>query len=123
MKLATPEEKAQWPAANYVDPVWRGPIVVGLTASTMAVAMVFMVLRFWGKGVLRAALGLDDWMMLIATVCNRALISIRILFANARVDIISARECNSNGFLAIRTRPSHMGSKTGMGNTVRQGEI
>ena len=65
---ATPEEMARWPAPNFVNPESRGPIVVGITASTMALVVIFQCVRFYGKGVLRQALGPDDWTMLVATV-------------------------------------------------------
>ncbi|KAH7130603.1 hypothetical protein B0J11DRAFT_256598 [Dendryphion nanum] len=68
MATATPEERARWPAPNYVNPESRGPIVIGITAATMALVIVFQCARFYGKGVLRQALGADDWTMLIATI-------------------------------------------------------
>ena len=68
MVTATPEQMAQWPAPNFTNPVTRAPIVVGLTAPTMVLVVVFTAVRFYGKGILRTALGLDDWMMLVAGV-------------------------------------------------------
>jgi type IV secretory pathway VirB3-like protein len=70
MAIATPEEMAAWPKPNFVDPVTRAPIVTGLTISTMVLVTVFTAMRFYGKGILRSALGLDDWMMLVAAVCH-----------------------------------------------------
>jgi hypothetical protein len=68
MATATPEQMAGWPAPNYVDPENRHGIVVGITAPTLALVVVFTAARFYGKGVLRQALGWDDWTMLAATV-------------------------------------------------------
>ncbi|KAF2650645.1 hypothetical protein K491DRAFT_125383 [Lophiostoma macrostomum CBS 122681] len=70
MVTATPEEMAAWPEPNFVDPVTRAPIVIGLTASTMILVVIFTAMRFYGKGVLRTALGLDDWMMLVAGILS-----------------------------------------------------
>jgi hypothetical protein len=68
MATATPEEMANWPAPNFVNPESRAGVVYGLTAPTLALVIVFTFARFYGKGILRQALGLDDWMMLIAAV-------------------------------------------------------
>lgn len=68
MATATPEEMAAWPPPNFVNPQSRGNMVIGLTAPTMALVVIFTSARFYGKGVLRQALGMDDWMMLVAAV-------------------------------------------------------
>lgn len=70
MASATPEEIASWPAPNFDHPENRGPILLGLTAPFMALVVVFTAMRFYGKGVLRQALGIDDWVMLAAGVCG-----------------------------------------------------
>lgn len=68
MAAATPEQKAGWPEPNYIDPENRHDIVLGFTAPTLALVVIFTAVRFYGKGVLRQALGWDDWIMLVATV-------------------------------------------------------
>ena len=68
MTTPTPEEKAMWPPPNFKDPESRGGIVLGLTAPTLALVVIFTGVRFYGKGILKKAPQLDDWMMLIATV-------------------------------------------------------
>jgi hypothetical protein len=68
MAVATPEEMASWPAPNYEDPDTRACIVIGMAAPTLALVIVFAIMRGYGRGVLRHALGRDDWMMLVATV-------------------------------------------------------
>lgn len=65
---ATSEEKASWPAPNFDDPESCGAILIALTAPTLALVLIFTGMRFYGKGILRQALGLDDWIMLIAAV-------------------------------------------------------
>lgn len=68
MAAATPKEMASWPAPNYEDPETRGCIVIGMAAPTLALVIVFSAMRFYGRGVLRKALGKDDWMMFAAAV-------------------------------------------------------
>ena len=65
---ATPEEKASWPTPNFDDPESCGAILIVLTAPTLALVLIFIGVRFYGKGILRQALGLDDWIMLVAAV-------------------------------------------------------
>ncbi|KAF1994090.1 hypothetical protein P154DRAFT_586904 [Amniculicola lignicola CBS 123094] len=68
MATPTPEDIASWPLPNFENPESRGPVVIGLTVFTMVFAVLFTGVRFYGKGVLRTALGMDDWIMLGATV-------------------------------------------------------
>jgi hypothetical protein len=65
---ATPEEKASWPAPNFDDPESCGEVLVALTALTLTLVLIFTGVRFYGKGILRQVLGLDDWIMLVAAV-------------------------------------------------------
>jgi len=68
MAAATPEEMASWPAPNFEDPERRDGIVIGMAAPTLALVVVIATMRFYGRGVLRNALGKDDWMMFAAAV-------------------------------------------------------
>ena len=68
MATATPEQMASWPEPNYTNPETRGPIVTGLTAPTLALAIIFTAARFYGRGILRHVLGIDDWIMGAAMV-------------------------------------------------------
>jgi hypothetical protein len=68
MTVATPEEMASWPAPNFEDPERRGGIVIGMAVPTLALVVIFTAMRFYGRGVLRHALGKDDWMMFVAAV-------------------------------------------------------
>jgi hypothetical protein len=68
MAAATPEEMALWPAPNFEDPEVRGHIVIGMAAPTVALVVVIAAMRFYGRGVLRHALGMDDYMMFAAAV-------------------------------------------------------
>ncbi|KAF2019062.1 hypothetical protein BU24DRAFT_111794 [Aaosphaeria arxii CBS 175.79] len=67
---ATPEQRASWPPPNFDNPDSRGALVTGFTAPTMALAIIFTMARFYGKGILRQALWLDDWIMLAATIIS-----------------------------------------------------
>jgi hypothetical protein len=68
MAAATPEEMASWPAPNFEDPERRGGIVISMAAPTLTLVVVVAAMRFYGRGVLRHALGKDDWMMFAAAV-------------------------------------------------------
>lgn len=69
MAAATPDQIASWPPPNFEDPESRGPVVIGLTVSTLALMVLFTAARFYGRGVLTAgALGVDDWIMGTAMV-------------------------------------------------------
>lgn len=67
MASATPEEMAKWPSPNFENPESRAAVILGLTAPSAALVVIFLCMRFYGKGVLRQALGIDDWFMLAAT--------------------------------------------------------
>lgn len=43
-------------------------MVLGLVAPSTALVVIGIALRFYGRGVLRQVLGIDDWMMFAATV-------------------------------------------------------
>ncbi|KAH7388808.1 hypothetical protein BKA66DRAFT_582289 [Pyrenochaeta sp. MPI-SDFR-AT-0127] len=68
MSAATPEEKAGWPQPNYENPDNLHGMMIGFTVPTFALAVIFMAVRFYGKGRLRQILGADDYVMLVATM-------------------------------------------------------
>lgn len=68
MAAATPEEMAAWPEPNFTNPETRGPIVVGLTVTTLVLVVIFSCARFYGRAVLRQSAGVDDWIMGVAAV-------------------------------------------------------
>ncbi|KAL7772140.1 hypothetical protein CFE70_002093 [Pyrenophora teres f. teres 0-1] len=68
MILPTPEEQSQWPAPNYSDPVNLHAMILGFTVPSLILSVAFLGIRFYGKGLLRQILGLDDYIMLAAMV-------------------------------------------------------
>lgn len=64
----TPDDISKWPASNYVDPVTRRPLVLGVEIPLMIFTNVFTAGRFYSRTVIVKALGWDDWFMLAATV-------------------------------------------------------
>jgi hypothetical protein len=58
----------KWPAPNYVDPVTRRPLVLGVEIPLTILTILFTAGRFYSRTVMVKALGWDDWFMLAATV-------------------------------------------------------
>lgn len=109
MATPTPEQEAQWPAPNYTDPVTRVSIVLGLTVSTMILMVIFIAARFYGRGQLKSILGLDDWIMLGASVWTSIFQTGLILMT---IRAICDRGINTGLRLCrFRSWISHMGSK------------
>jgi hypothetical protein len=59
---------AKWPAPNYVDPVTRRSLVLGVEIPLTILTIMFTACRFYSRTVVVKALGWDDWFMLAATV-------------------------------------------------------
>jgi hypothetical protein len=59
---------AEWPAPNYVDPITRRPLVLGVEIPLTVLTILFTAGRFYSRTVIVKALGWDDWFMLAATV-------------------------------------------------------
>jgi hypothetical protein len=108
---ATPEEMASWPAPNFDNPQSCSPVLIGLTAPTMALVFVFTGVRFYGKGILRNALGLDDWIMLVAAVryiaTSHSLYPLTLL-----LDCINTSVDHSTRVSQLRSRIAHVGPKS-----------
>ena len=68
MVAATPEEMANWPAPNYVNPETRVNLALGWILSTMTLMLLFLAARLYSRVILKAALGADDWVIAAATV-------------------------------------------------------
>jgi hypothetical protein len=64
----TPEDVLKWPAPNYVDPVTRRPLVLGVEIPLTILPILFTAGRFYSRTVIVKVLGWDDWFMLAATV-------------------------------------------------------
>lgn len=67
-RFPTPQELASFPEPNYVDPVTRQPLVVGITTTMSALVIMLLFCRFYSRTVLVFALGWDDFIMLFAGV-------------------------------------------------------
>ena len=68
MVTATPEEMANWPIPNYVNPETRVNLALGWIISTMTLMLIFLAARLYSRAILKAALGADDWVMAAAAV-------------------------------------------------------
>jgi hypothetical protein len=68
--LPTIEDIIKWPLPNYVDPVTRRPLVLGVEIPMTILPIIFTAGRFYSRTVIVKALGWDDWFMLMATVQN-----------------------------------------------------
>jgi hypothetical protein len=66
--LPTPADVAKWPAPNYIDPVTRRPLVLGVEIPLTVLTILFTAGRFYSRTAIVKALGWDDWFMLAATV-------------------------------------------------------
>lgn len=67
-RFPTPSEMAAWPKPNYIDPETKQPVALGLNTVMTFVIVSFVSCRFYSRTRLIKALGLDDWIMLLAAV-------------------------------------------------------
>ncbi|KAF2646758.1 hypothetical protein P280DRAFT_416305 [Massarina eburnea CBS 473.64] len=68
-RFPTAMEIASWPDPNYVDPPTRRPLALGINITMTVIVVVFVMCRYFSRTVLVPALGLDDWTMLLASIC------------------------------------------------------
>ena len=68
MVAATPEEMANWPTPNYVNPETRVNLALGWILSTMSLMLIFLAARLYSRTTLKPALGADDWVIAAAAV-------------------------------------------------------
>jgi hypothetical protein len=66
--LPTPEDISKWP--NYVDPITRRSLVLGVEIPLINLIIIFTAGRFYSRTIIVKALGWDDWFMLAASVRN-----------------------------------------------------
>jgi len=80
-----------------------------------------VVIRFYGKGLLRQILGWDDYIMLIAMVSIAILVYTTIVLT---LHSASSRSCISlrTRLSELRTWSAHMGPETGMAHAVLEGQ-
>lgn len=113
---------AKWPELRLQDPETRGPVVLGLTVSTVVLMALFIVARFYGRGVLTSGLGLDDWIMGVAAVqVTHCPMYEKLLICSAG---IRRRGINrSSSFFELWIGTTYMGAKTGMVRAVQHGML
>ena len=46
----------------------NGPLVTGISVGFVSVSVLFLIGRFYTRGVILRSIGKDDWAMLVATV-------------------------------------------------------
>ncbi|KAF2639432.1 hypothetical protein P280DRAFT_402478 [Massarina eburnea CBS 473.64] len=66
----SPAEMAEWPTPNYVNPVTRRPMVMGVEITFIILVILFTSCRFYSRIFIVKGLGLDDLMMLIASIAS-----------------------------------------------------
>ena len=69
MRLAHPEQTADWPEPNLTDPETRGPEIYIIYAVFAAAATAAIALRFYVRLFERRWFGLDDYMLAFAYLC------------------------------------------------------
>lgn len=64
----SPQVIASWPRPNYENPETRGYGLVILTSILAFVSTFVVVLRLWTRATVTRNFGIDDWVILAATV-------------------------------------------------------
>lgn len=64
----TPPAAATWPSSNFSNSESKGPTLVVVELLLISITYVVVLLRVYSKVYLRKAFGLDDWLILPATV-------------------------------------------------------
>jgi len=67
-RFPTAAEFAAFPPPNYVDPVTKFPLALGIVIPMTVIVIAFISCRFYCRTVLIRTLGWDDWSMLTAAV-------------------------------------------------------
>lgn len=84
MVAATPEEIANWPTPNYVNPETRVNLALGWILSITTLMFIFLAARLYSRVALKAALGADDWVIAAAAVrCSGITYVTKYLLLNA----------------------------------------
>lgn len=68
------EVAASWPPPNFSNPQSKGPTLVIVELLLISIVCVVVLLRIYSRVYLRKTFGLDDWLILPATVrtlCQR----------------------------------------------------
>jgi len=70
MNAIPPSIYQAWPAPNYVDPPTRGPAILIVGASFLALATLTVGIRLYNRIFIRRWLGPDDGLVVIALVSS-----------------------------------------------------
>ncbi|KAH7067240.1 hypothetical protein BKA63DRAFT_581953 [Paraphoma chrysanthemicola] len=67
-RFPTPAEFASFPTPNYVDPITRRPVAIGIIIPATVLVVTAISCRFYSRTVIVRTLGWDDWIMLLAAI-------------------------------------------------------
>lgn len=67
-RFPTAAELASFPEPNYVNPITRQPLIIGVTTTMSVLVISLLACRIYSRTVLVFAVGWDDWIMLSAGV-------------------------------------------------------
>ncbi|KAJ4287362.1 hypothetical protein N0V90_012760 [Kalmusia sp. IMI 367209] len=68
MAFGNSDPEKNFPPPNFVNPTTRVPVVLGLTISTCILVLILTGGRLYARAHIKAALGIDDWMILVAAI-------------------------------------------------------
>lgn len=69
MSAPTPEDMAEWPPPNYIDPETRVTETLITLIAGMTLMLVFVAGRIFSRAKIRAGFQADDWIILTGVVC------------------------------------------------------
>jgi hypothetical protein len=61
---------ADWPTANYADPLKRPPTLTAVNAFFFSLMTVVLALRLYSKAAIKKSLGIDDVLICFSWVYN-----------------------------------------------------
>ncbi|OCK75112.1 hypothetical protein K432DRAFT_429625 [Lepidopterella palustris CBS 459.81] len=70
MSAPTPEQMANWPAPNYINPETRVNVALGWIITTMTLMLLFIAARIYSRAVIKGSFGRDDWVMTVAAALS-----------------------------------------------------
>jgi len=68
MRVPPPNVVASWPPPNYVNPVNHGYALLAIELTIMPLAVLSLLARLYVRFVKVRRSGVDDWLMVAATV-------------------------------------------------------
>ena len=64
------------PTPNYINPTTLVPTLIGVSAASVAVSLIFLLLRLWSRLGLVGKMEVDDWILIVAWVGKRSVLVI-----------------------------------------------